>query len=127
MMMQLKPVEEQVVVLMGTSSGIGRESAARFARRGATAVVSARGAEGGAPPVAGARSVGGGGGGPGGDLKRQRAGVGRTVCPAGREGGGLRPRRGGARLSCGGDTGLRVGGVYLACVDHTNSHEHATR
>ena len=34
-MEQLKPVGEQVVVLMGASSGIGRESALRFARKGA--------------------------------------------------------------------------------------------
>ncbi len=39
--MQLKPVEEQVVALMGASSGIGRETALRFARKGAR-VVSAR-------------------------------------------------------------------------------------
>ena len=44
--MQLKPVGEQVVVLMGASSGIGRESALRFARKGARVVVSARGEEG---------------------------------------------------------------------------------
>jgi len=44
--MQLKPIEEQVVVLMGASSGIGRETALRFARRGAKVVVSARGEEG---------------------------------------------------------------------------------
>jgi NAD(P)-dependent dehydrogenase (short-subunit alcohol dehydrogenase family) len=44
--MRLKPVEEQVVVLMGASSGIGRESALRFARKGARVVVSARGEEG---------------------------------------------------------------------------------
>jgi NAD(P)-dependent dehydrogenase (short-subunit alcohol dehydrogenase family) len=44
--MQLKPVEEQVVVLMGASSGIGRETALRFADRGARVVVSARGKEG---------------------------------------------------------------------------------
>src|SRR3712207_5294616 len=42
-MEQLKPVGEQVVVLMGASSGIGRESALRFARKGAKVVVSARG------------------------------------------------------------------------------------
>ena len=44
--MQLKPVEEQVVVLMGASSGIGRETALRFAKRDAKVVVSARGKEG---------------------------------------------------------------------------------
>ena len=44
--MKLKPVEEQVVVLMGASSGIGREAALRFAARGAKVVVAARG-EGG--------------------------------------------------------------------------------
>jgi NAD(P)-dependent dehydrogenase (short-subunit alcohol dehydrogenase family) len=44
--MQLKPVEDQVVALMGASSGIGRETALRFAERGAKVVVSARGKEG---------------------------------------------------------------------------------
>ena len=44
--MRLKPVEKQVVALMGASSGIGRESALRFAGRGAKVVVSARGEEG---------------------------------------------------------------------------------
>ena len=44
--MKLKPVEEQVVALMGASSGIGREAALRFAERGARVVVSARSEEG---------------------------------------------------------------------------------
>src|SRR5215204_5586759 len=44
--MRLKPVKEQVVVLMGASSGIGRETALRFAERGAKVVVSARSEEG---------------------------------------------------------------------------------
>src|SRR5918992_6165864 len=44
--MQLKPAEEQVVALMGASSGIGREAALRFAERGAKVVVSARNEEG---------------------------------------------------------------------------------
>ena len=44
--MKLKPVEEQVVALMGASTGIGRESALRFAGRGAKVVVSARNGEG---------------------------------------------------------------------------------
>src|ERR687894_2387731 len=44
--MKLKPVEEQVVALMGASSGIGRETALRFAERGAKVVISARNKEG---------------------------------------------------------------------------------
>ncbi len=44
--MQLKPVEEQVVALMGASSGIGRQTALQFADRGARVVVAARGEEG---------------------------------------------------------------------------------
>lgn len=42
----LKPVDEQVVVVMGASSGIGREAAKRFAARGARVIVSARSAPG---------------------------------------------------------------------------------
>ena len=40
--MKLKKIEDQVVVLVGASSGIGRESALRFAARGARVVVAAR-------------------------------------------------------------------------------------
>jgi len=39
---QLRPVHEQVVVVMGASSGIGRGAALRFAEHGAAVVVSAR-------------------------------------------------------------------------------------
>ncbi len=42
----LKPVREQVVVVMGASSGIGRATAARFAEQGAKVVVAARGEAG---------------------------------------------------------------------------------
>jgi len=40
--MRLKPMEEQVVVVFGASSGIGRETALRFAERGAKVVAVAR-------------------------------------------------------------------------------------
>lgn len=40
--MQLKPISQQVVTVVGASSGIGRETALRFAQRGAQVVVSAR-------------------------------------------------------------------------------------
>ena len=46
MMIQLRPIEDQVVVLMGASSGIGRQAAYQFARRGARVVVSARDEDG---------------------------------------------------------------------------------
>ena len=42
----LKPVRDQVVVVMGASSGIGRATAARFAAEGAKVVVAARGEAG---------------------------------------------------------------------------------
>jgi NAD(P)-dependent dehydrogenase (short-subunit alcohol dehydrogenase family) len=38
---KLKPIENQVAVVMGASSGIGRETALRFAKRGAKVVVAA--------------------------------------------------------------------------------------
>ena len=41
-MTQLKPINQQVVAVVGASSGIGRETAIRFAKRGAKVVVSAR-------------------------------------------------------------------------------------
>lgn len=41
-MIELKPIAEQVIVVMGASSGIGREVALQAARRGARVVVSAR-------------------------------------------------------------------------------------
>jgi NAD(P)-dependent dehydrogenase (short-subunit alcohol dehydrogenase family) len=40
--MQLKPISEQVVAIIGASSGIGRETALQFAKKGAKIVVSAR-------------------------------------------------------------------------------------
>lgn len=40
--MKLKPIADQVVVVFGASSGIGRETARQFARRGARVVVAAR-------------------------------------------------------------------------------------
>src|SRR5919199_582841 len=43
---QLKPLREQVVVVMGASSGIGRATAAGFAAQGAKVVVAARGEAG---------------------------------------------------------------------------------
>jgi NAD(P)-dependent dehydrogenase (short-subunit alcohol dehydrogenase family) len=42
----LKPLSQQVVVVMGASSGIGRATAARFAAEGAKVVVAARGEPG---------------------------------------------------------------------------------
>ena len=41
-MTQLKPINQQVVAVVGASSGIGREAALKFAKRGAKVVVSAR-------------------------------------------------------------------------------------
>jgi NAD(P)-dependent dehydrogenase (short-subunit alcohol dehydrogenase family) len=40
--MDLKPIHEQVVVIVGANSGIGRETALRFAERGAKVVVAGR-------------------------------------------------------------------------------------
>ena len=40
--MKLKPIHEQVVVIVGANSGIGRETAVQFAKRGAKVVVAGR-------------------------------------------------------------------------------------
>lgn len=40
--MELKPINEQVVAVVGASSGIGRDTALQFAKKGAKVVVSAR-------------------------------------------------------------------------------------
>ncbi|HUQ82669.1 MAG TPA: SDR family oxidoreductase [Gemmatimonadaceae bacterium] len=44
--MRLKPIQDQVVVVIGASSGIGREVALQFAAHGAKVVVAARGEPG---------------------------------------------------------------------------------
>ncbi|PSB09038.1 short-chain dehydrogenase [filamentous cyanobacterium CCP1] len=44
--MQLKPIAQQVVVVFGASSGIGRITALEFAKRGAKLIVSARNLDG---------------------------------------------------------------------------------
>lgn len=44
--MKLKPINQQVVVVMGASSGIGRATALHFAERGASVVVAARNQKG---------------------------------------------------------------------------------
>jgi NAD(P)-dependent dehydrogenase (short-subunit alcohol dehydrogenase family) len=46
MKLKLKPLNDQVIVVMGASSGIGRETALRLARRGARVVASARSVSG---------------------------------------------------------------------------------
>lgn len=56
---RLKPLNEQVVIVMGASSGIGRETAKRFAAAGAKVVVSARTDEGLVSLVAEIRGQGG--------------------------------------------------------------------
>ena len=44
--MKLKPIQQQVVVVFGASSGIGRETALRFARKGAKVVAASNDAHG---------------------------------------------------------------------------------
>lgn len=57
--MQLKPINKQVVAIVGASSGIGRETAIRFAKKGAKVVVSARSKPGLESLVAEIKSFGG--------------------------------------------------------------------
>lgn len=57
--MQLKPIDQQVVVIMGASSGIGRETARQFAARDAQVVVAARSQDGLESLVSEIRQVGG--------------------------------------------------------------------
>ena len=59
MAVHLKPLNEQVVVITGASSGIGRQSAVRFARAGAKVVCVARNAEALASVVAEVTVAGG--------------------------------------------------------------------
>lgn len=58
-MSKLKPINQQVVAIVGASSGIGRETALKFASRGAKVVVSARSEAGLASLVDEIRRVGG--------------------------------------------------------------------
>jgi len=57
--MQLKPINQQVVAVVGASSGIGRKAALQFAKRGAKVVVSARSESGLASLVDEIQSFGG--------------------------------------------------------------------
>ncbi|MBD2043536.1 SDR family oxidoreductase [Microcoleus sp. FACHB-672] len=57
--MQLKPINQQVVAIVGASSGIGRETALQFAKRGAKLVVSTRSEAKIAPLVDEIRGFGG--------------------------------------------------------------------
>ncbi|MBC6435209.1 SDR family oxidoreductase [Nostoc sp. HG1] len=57
--MNLKPIDQQVVVVVGASSGIGRDTALKFAQKGAKVVVAARSKEGLATLVAEISASGG--------------------------------------------------------------------
>lgn len=57
--MKLKPIGQQVVAVVGASSGIGRETALQFAKRNAKVVVSARSESGLASLVAEITALGG--------------------------------------------------------------------
>lgn len=57
--MQLKPIDQQIVAIVGASSGIGREAALQFAKRGARLVVAARSESGLASLVQEINQIGG--------------------------------------------------------------------
>ncbi|MEP0914240.1 SDR family oxidoreductase [Leptolyngbya sp. GB1-A1] len=57
--MKLKPINQQVVAIVGASSGIGRETALRFAKKGAKVVVAARSESGLATLVNQIKELGG--------------------------------------------------------------------
>ncbi|MBD2532017.1 SDR family oxidoreductase [Nostoc flagelliforme FACHB-838] len=57
--MKLKPISQQVVAIVGASSGIGRETALRFAKKGAKVVVAARSQPGLATLVEEIKQLGG--------------------------------------------------------------------
>lgn len=57
--MQLKPINQQVVAVVGASSGIGRDAALQFAKRGAQVAVAARSKDGLASLVAEIQTAGG--------------------------------------------------------------------
>ena len=59
MTIQLKPINQQVVAVVGASSGIGRETALQFAKKGAKVVVAARSESGLNSLVAEIQSFGG--------------------------------------------------------------------
>lgn len=59
MKLKLKPVNEQVVVIFGASSGIGRLTALEFARRGASIMVAARSEKGLVSLVEEVKNIGG--------------------------------------------------------------------
>ncbi|MBD3884937.1 SDR family NAD(P)-dependent oxidoreductase [Phormidium tenue FACHB-886] len=57
--MKLKPINQQVVAIVGASSGIGRETALRFAKRGTKVIVAARSESGLATLVEEIKQLGG--------------------------------------------------------------------
>src|SRR3954466_14469595 len=108
----LKPVAQQVVVVMGASSGIGRATAARFAKEGAKVVVAARGEQGLRSLVEEIRADGGG----------ATADVADATAPAPPRPAGVRPRPppaerpGASGCVAQGRAGVAVGGLVWGAV-----------